>query len=116
VDADALKALRKELGCTAKELAQTLGIEAETVVAWEKGEAFPTKRWVEALRALEAKGPSAITRKPRGRAGTNKPPMAHLADPELWTVLRKLLVHAELRQRVIELARGYDDPIERSDG
>ena len=35
---DDLKALRKELSCTAKELAHALDLEQGTVLAWEKGE------------------------------------------------------------------------------
>jgi transcriptional regulator with XRE-family HTH domain len=108
--ADELRALRKELGCTAKELAETLGIDGQTVTAWEKGDAFPTKRWVEALEALRAQGPGAVRRKPRRGAVAVQSPMQLLADPELWVLVRKLLSHAELRRAVTELAAHYDDP------
>src|SRR5262250_1684837 len=40
-----IKALRQELGCTARELATALGIEQETVLSWERAELFPTKRY-----------------------------------------------------------------------
>ena len=56
---DDIKALRKELSCTAKELAQALGIDQATVLAWEKGDLFPTKPFVDKMNALRAKGPSA---------------------------------------------------------
>ena len=108
--ADELRALRKELGCTARELAETLGVEADTVVAWERGEAFPTKRFVEALRELAAKGPEAVRRRPKLRAARAKTPLELLADPELWRLVRKLLVHTELRQRALDLASTYADP------
>ena len=61
-----LKALRKELSCTAKELAATLGVEQKDVLAWEKAELFPTKVFVDRMEALRAKGPSAIVRKAKG--------------------------------------------------
>ena len=61
-----IKALRKDLACTAKELAAALGIEQGTVLAWEKAELFPTKAFVDRMNELRAKGPSAIPRKARG--------------------------------------------------
>ena len=56
---DEIKALRKDLACTAKELAQAMGIEQSTVLAWEKGELFPTKQYVDKMNALRARGPAA---------------------------------------------------------
>lgn len=108
--ADELRALRKELGCTAKELDETLGVDGGTVAAWERGDAFPTKRWIEALEALRAEGPGAVRRKPRRVGGSAPSPMQVLAEPELWTLVRKLVAHAELRRAVTELAAPYDDP------
>lgn len=112
--ADELRALRKELGCTAKELAETLGTDGETITAWERGDAFPTKRWVEALEALRERGPGAVRRKPRRTAPRDPSPMQLLADAELWALVRKLLAHAELRHAVAELAARYDDPKDRA--
>ena len=50
-----LKALRSELKCTAKELARTLGLEQATVLAWEKGELFPTKAVIGQMGELDRK-------------------------------------------------------------
>ena len=82
---DDIKALRKDLSCTAKELAQALAIEQATVLAWEKGELFPTKQYIDKMTQLRAKGPAAIPKKARGDA-----PMKVLADPALWEIIRKL--------------------------
>lgn len=103
---DDLRALRKELHCTAKELGLTLGLEPETVSAWERGDMFPTKASIERMQALRAQGPDAIVRK---RRPTNTP-FAALADPELWTLVRKLIAHTELRKAVAKLAAKYADP------
>lgn len=106
---DEIKALRKELGCTARELATALGIEQQTVLAWEREELFPTKHFCEAMADLRKKGPSAIPKKPRKKAAPMTP-MAALADPETWRLVRKLIAHAELRAAVEKMAEAYDDP------
>jgi transcriptional regulator with XRE-family HTH domain len=102
---DELKALRKDLACTAKELAQAIGIEQATVLAWEKGELFPTKPFIDKMHALRSKGPAAIPKKSRGDA-----PMKVLADPALWELVRKLVSHKKLRDEVVKLASSYPDP------
>ena len=102
-----LVALRKELSCTAKELAGALGLEAATITAWERGELFPTKAWIGRLEALRARGPGAIPRKKKAAAPT---PWAALADAELWSLFRKLVAHPELRKAASQLAATYDDP------
>jgi transcriptional regulator with XRE-family HTH domain len=109
VSPDDIKSLRKDLSCTAKELAQALGIEQATVLAWEKGELFATKPYVDKMEALRAKGPSAIPKKAKGEA-----PMKVLADPQLWELMRKLLAHKKLRDDVMKLASGYADPKDES--
>ena len=53
---DEIKALRKELSCSAKELAGALGIDQLTVLAWEKAELFPTKAFIDRMAELRAKG------------------------------------------------------------
>jgi transcriptional regulator with XRE-family HTH domain len=105
VTPDEIKALRKDLSCTAKELAQALGIEQATVLAWEKGDLFPTKVFVDKMNALRARGPAAIPKKAKGDA-----PMKVLADPALWELVRKLAAHKKLRDEVTKLAAGYPDP------
>ena len=102
---DDIKALRKELACTAKELAQAIGIEQATVLAWEKGELFPTKPFIDKMNALRARGPAAIPKKARGDA-----PMKVLADPALWELVRKLVANKKLRDEVVKLAAAYPDP------
>jgi transcriptional regulator with XRE-family HTH domain len=102
-----LKALRATLGCSTKELGKALGLEQETILSWEQGETFPTKRHVAMLEKLRAEGPKAFPKTSRRAEPT---PMALLASPEVWTIFRKILAHAELRRAVIHLAKGYDDP------
>ena len=104
---DEMKALRRELSCTAKELATALGLEQKTVMAWETGELFPTKQYIDAMDALRAKGPSAIPRKSRG-----EDPVKALADPAVWQLVRKIAAHKKLRDAVVKLAAAYPDPAE----
>lgn len=102
---DEIKAVRKDLSCTAKELAQALGIEQSTVLAWEKGELFPTKQFIDKMNELRARGPSAIPKKAKGAD-----PIKVLADPALWELVRKLVAHKKLRDEVTKLASTYPDP------
>lgn len=104
-----IKALRKELACTARELSVTLEVDPDTVAAWERGESFPTKRHCDAMAALRARGAGAVVRKPRKKAQT---PLAALADPETWRLFRKLLGSPELRAKAEALAADYPDPAE----
>jgi transcriptional regulator with XRE-family HTH domain len=105
VSPDELKSLRKDLACTAKELAVALGLEQATVLAWEKGEKFPTKPFIDKMNALRAKGPGAIPRKSKGAD-----PIKALTDPGLWELFRKLAAHKKLRDEVTKLAAAYPDP------
>lgn len=102
-----IKALRKELSCTARELATALGTDQQTVLTWERGELFPTKRYCDAMEELRRKGPGGIPRKPKRKGAT---PMQALADPALWKLVRKLLAHPELRSGAEALAESYGDP------
>ncbi len=106
---DDIKALRKELACTAKELAIAIGIEQATVLAWEKGDLFPTKPLIDKMEALRARGPAAIPKKSRGES-----PMKVLADPALWELVRKIVAHKKLRDEVTRLAATYGDPKDES--
>jgi transcriptional regulator with XRE-family HTH domain len=110
VSPDELKALRKELSCTAKELARTLGIDAKEVAAWEAGELFPTKRFVGELEALRKKGPSSILRQAKGQAGAAKVGLQRLADAKFWELVRKLAEHPALFDQTLKLAEQYSDP------
>jgi len=110
VSPEELKQLRKELSCTAKELALTLGIEPKEFAAWEAGELFPTKRYVGELEALRKKGPSAIQRAAKGKGAVAKTGMARLSDPKLWELVRKLAEHPAFFDQVSKLAETYPDP------
>ena len=101
---DEIKAVRRELSCSAKELATALQLEQKTVLAWETGELFPTKHYVDAMNALRQKGPSSIPRKARDN------PVKALADPAVWELLRKIAAHKKLREAVAKLAAAYPDP------
>jgi DNA-binding transcriptional regulator YiaG len=105
VTPDEIKALRKELACTAKELAAALGVDQATVLAWEKAELFPTKAYVDEMNALRAKGPGAVPRKAKG-----SDPMQSLADPKVWELVRKIVANKRLRDEVAKLADKYPDP------
>ena len=102
---DELKALRKELSCTAKELAGALGIEQSTVLGWEKGELFPTKAFVDKMTLLRSKGASSIPKKSKGGD-----PIKTFADPDFWRLIRKLAAHKKLRDETAKLAESYADP------
>ena len=102
-----LKALRKDLACTAKELAGALGVDQATVLAWERSELFPTKAYIDKMEALRAKGPGAIPRKAKAAAAD---PVKALADPQVWELVRKIAAHKKLRDEVAKLAAGYPDP------
>jgi transcriptional regulator with XRE-family HTH domain len=104
-----IKALRSELGCSAKDLAGALGLEQAEVLAWERGELFPTKRFVDQMNALRKKGPGAIPKKKRG---TPASPLHALADPAVWLLVRKLLAHPELMKEAAKLGEAYPDPAE----
>ena len=106
-----IQKLRKELSCTARELAATLGVDAKEIAAWESGEQFPTKRNVEAMRVLREKGPGAVTRQARGKA-VAKTGMARLSDPALWRIVRKLAEHPAFFDQVSKLSEKYADPAE----
>ena len=103
---DEIKALRKELGCTAKELAGALGLGQATVLAWEKAELFPTKAYIDRMNELRAKGPGSVPRK----AKSGGDPVKALADPQVWELLRKIAAHKKLRDEVAKLAERYPDP------
>ena len=104
-----IKALRKELRCTPHELGEALGVDGKTVLAWERDELFPTRRFIRMMAKLREQGQGSVPRKRRG-SKRNKTPMQLLADPEMWLLLRKLLAHPDLREQVRKLAEAYDEP------
>ncbi len=109
MDALELQALRKSLGVTARDLAGAIGVDQETMLAWERGELFPTKKHVDALEKLRACGPGAVPK----RAKKGATPMAVLGDPAIWALLRKVLAHEALRREVMKAADKYADPLDQ---
>ena len=103
---DDIKVLRKELGCTARDLATTLGIEQREVLAWEAGELFPTKRFVDQMQALRAKGPSAVLKTAKGKAVA---PTDRVSDPAFWAIVKKLMLHPALYDQVSKLAEQFNE-------
>jgi DNA-binding transcriptional regulator YiaG len=106
VTPDDIKVLRKELGCTARDLATTLGIEQKEVLAWEAGELFPTKHFVERMKALREKGPGAVLKTAKGKAVA---PTDRVSDPAFWAIVKKLLLHPALYDQVSKLAEQFDE-------
>lgn len=104
-----IQALRRALSCSIGELARALGVEAKEVVQWESGERFPTKKHVDLMQKLGARGPDAIARAPKAKPAAQGD-LSRLADPKFWEVARKLARHPELFSAVAKLAEAYDDP------
>lgn len=104
-----IKALQKELRCTAGELARALKVEPKTIVLWESGELFPTKKHVEQMHELRERGPDAVPRLPRGKS-RGPTGLGRLAEPKLWEIVRKLAAHPAFFDQVAKLAESYDEP------
>jgi hypothetical protein len=62
------------------------------------------------MEELRAKGRAAIVRRRGRQKSSGSEPFAVLADPQLWSVVRKLIAHPELREQVETLAKQFDDP------
>lgn len=99
------------------ELARALRVPVDEVVAWESGERFPTKRSVERMRGLLTghRTPDGESSASSGSPEAGAAIWAALADPKLWTLIRKLAASPELRDRVLQLAAAYPDPARRRD-
>jgi DNA-binding XRE family transcriptional regulator len=106
-----IKRLRAELDCSIGELADAVGVDTRTLLGWEAGDLFPTKRHCDRLEALRREGPNAVPRKPRGKRPAGG--LDLLADPRLWTLVRKLLAHPALFAEAEKIAERYDDPAPR---
>jgi len=105
VNADDIKALRKELGLTQRDLAEALGLEVSLVREWETAEQFATKANCEAMEKLRTNPPPKKSKKA-------KTPMQSLADPALWALIRKLIAHPQLRAQCEKLAAEHKDPLD----
>lgn len=101
-------ALRKQLKLSHRDLATRLGVDVSLVLDWERGVAFPTLASARRLLALREGRPVQPSRR-----GPRQPVEEVLADPELWAIHRKLLVHEELFEQVRRLARDFPDPADR---
>ncbi|MFO0617722.1 MAG: helix-turn-helix transcriptional regulator [Polyangiaceae bacterium] len=100
-----LKSLRAELKCSTRELALAIDVDQATILSWERGETFPTKQFVDRLEAARARGAKAIPRKAKPTAPLD--PLELLGDPEIWSVIRKLLANADFRREVLALAKRF---------
>jgi len=113
VDPEDLRDIYEKLGCSARQLADTLGVSHREVMDWEVEKRFPTKRHVDRMKQLLDEGPGALAPKrivvQRARE-TMRLQLATLEDAVVWTVIEKLLDDAEFRQRALDLARTYDEP------
>src|SRR5215471_14036610 len=100
---DEIRKLREELGCSLGDLARFVGVEPKTLLAWEAGDLFPTKRHVGRLNA--ARQPGALDRtKPKPPAA---PGLDMLSEPRFWALVAKLAKHPELFAEVEKLAERY---------
>ncbi|HEY4119014.1 MAG TPA: XRE family transcriptional regulator, partial [Byssovorax sp.] len=70
---DDVKALRQAIGCTARDLAGALGLEQADVLAWERGELFPTKRYVTKMESFRASGLPKAARTAAQRPAASRP-------------------------------------------
>lgn len=102
---DDIRALRKDLNLTQRQLAEALKLDVAVVRAWEAEEEFPTKALCEAMAKLRASPPPRIPK-------NNPTPFQLLADPKFFLLLRKLVAHPRLRAETEKLASEYPDPIE----
>lgn len=102
---DEIKALRKTLSFTQRDLAEALSQEIDTVRAWERGEMFPTKSAVAAMGALRENPPR--------RAPKKSPTVWQLlGDERFMALVRKLLSDPRLRAEVERLAQSVPDPLD----
>ena len=102
---DEIKALRKTLSLSQRELAEALEVEVEAVRSWERGETFPTKGSFSALVALRESPPR--------RAPPRAPSVWQLlGDERFLSLVRKLLADAKFRGEVERLAQSVPDPLD----
>jgi len=100
-----VKRIRDALACSLGDLAAAVGVDVKTLLAWEAGDRFPTKRHADKLKALEKEGPSAVK-----RTGKKKPVSGPelLGDSRFWNVVRKMATNADLFAEVERLSAKYD--------
>jgi len=100
-----VKRIRESLSCSIGELAAAVGVDVKSILAWESGDQFPTKRHADRLTSLEKEGPSAIK-----RFRSSKPPAGTdlLAEPRFWTVVRKLATNSDFFATVEKMSTEYE--------
>src|SRR5581483_9400235 len=84
-----IRALRTELGCSIGELATAVGVDARTLLAWEAGDLFPTKRHVVKLQAVRTAGTEGF-RRPKATSSALSG-VELLSDARLWAIVRRLV-------------------------
>jgi len=104
MEGEDIRALRKRLGLSMKDLADHLGTEVGVVSAWESGTRYATKQHVDMMRALDASPPA-----PRPARGLFD---GFLSDAKFAPAVRKLLAHEEMQAEFLKLAERYEDPAE----
>lgn len=104
MNAEEIRRLRARKGWSQRQLAAAMKVEPSTIAGWEAGEMFPTRKHLAALRQLEQQADAQRSSGDR----------VHelLADPGFWRIVRKLLAHRELKDKVEKLADGWPDPLE----
>lgn len=103
-----IKALRKGLHLTARQLARALDVEGDDVVAWEAGERFPTKRLVTKMLNLREAGSSE---QPAAQKAPEPTQASALENPKLWAVVRRLVEDPAFLERVAKAAEGTEGKI-----
>ncbi len=103
MNAEDIKALRKELNLTQRSVAEALDIDVALVRDWEASEQFATKAHCVQLEGLRKNPPLPKSKKTRT-------PMQVLTDAKFWELHRKLLAHPALYAACEKLANEYSDP------
>jgi transcriptional regulator with XRE-family HTH domain len=104
VTGDDIKALRKELGLSIQSLASQLKVETRTILAWESGDLFPTKRHVSALLDLTRKKDESGAL-PTPHSVEQAELVAQLENPELWALVVKLATDPVFFEEAQRLAK-----------
>jgi transcriptional regulator with XRE-family HTH domain len=97
-----IKKMRDELGFSLGELAEAAGVDVRTILAWEAGDLFPTKKHVSKLEAARRAGPSAER---RSKAAPPPKGLDVLSDPRLWAIVAKLASDPKFFAEVEKLAK-----------
>jgi DNA-binding transcriptional regulator YiaG len=107
VTGDDVKALRKELRLSIQALATSLKVEARTILAWEAGDLFPTKKHASAMLALVAQRKADERPSPSSNSESNDDALSQLKNPELWDLVARLATDPEFFATVQRLAKRH---------